>query len=233
MKPLAALLPLMAALALHAMERPELFLPPPNVPPRADVPCLACNGSGKAPAKDRGVQTATTGRTRFVAQCRACKGEGHLVRDLLPEERLQRQRTQRQRFDREQLAAGHEPVAGGYVARGMAEGLLPDEFAQLAKTCPRPCKTCVGLGIAPCRKCKGTGKITERTRDDDGEVAETEVTCPTCRGAASQPCRRCQGEGLLPICKKCGGMGTALGKSRDNEPVPVERCRSCKGEGRR
>lgn len=233
MSRLAALLPLLAAFALHAQGLPELILPPPNVPARADLPCLACGGSGKAPVEDRGVQTSTTGRTRFLAKCHACKGEGHLVRDLLPDERLQRQRAQRQRFDREQLAAGHEPIAGGYVARGMAEGLPPDDFARLAKTCPRPCKTCFGLGIDPCRRCKGSGKTTERVRDDKGETLETEKPCATCRGTGSQPCRRCQGEGLLPLCKKCDGMGIAPGKSRNNEPVPVERCRSCKGEGRR
>lgn len=233
MRRLATLLSLMAVLMLHAQERLAFFFPPPNVPARADSPCSVCGGSGKAPAEDRGVRTATTGRTRFMAKCPACKGEGHLVRELLPEERLQRQRTQRQRFDREQLASGHEPVAGGYVAHGIAEGLPPDDFARLAKTCPRPCKTCLGLGIAPCRRCKGTGKITERVRNDKGETIESEILCPACRGSASQPCRRCQGEGLLPLCKKCNGMGTTLGKRRDNGPAPVERCRACRGEGRR
>ena len=171
--------------------------------------------------------------TVFIVTCRTCKGAGHHVRRLSPAERIERQRTQRQQFDREQLAAGHVPLAGAYTERSATDELSPEAFAHLAQRCPKPCKTCLGLGIEPCRKCKGTGQITERERDEDGEIVETEVNCPTCHGTATQPCRRCDGSRLAPLCKKCGGTGVVMGKAKNDLPAQLERCRSCKGEGRK
>ncbi len=221
------------AFALRAEEVAQLCLPPADAQPVADAPCLVCHGAGKTTAEDRGVQSSTTGKTPFVVTCRVCRGTGHHVRRLAPAERLERQRAQRQRFDREQLAAGHVPLAGAYAERGAADALAPEAFARLAQRCPKPCKACLGLGIEPCRKCKGLGKVTERERGDDSEAVETEANCPTCHGTATQPCRRCDGARLAPLCKKCGGTGATMGKAKKDLPARLERCRSCKGEGRK
>ncbi len=233
MKCLALGMALVLAMALNAEDSAPLFLPPADVQPVADAPCLICHGAGKTTAEDRGVRSSTTGKTVFIVTCRTCKGAGHHVRRLSPAERIERQRAQRQQFDREQLAAGHVPLAGAYTERSATDELSPEAFAHLAQRCPKPCKTCLGLGIEPCRKCKGTGQITERERDEDGEIVETEVNCPTCHGTATQPCRRCDGSRLAPLCKKCGGTGVVMGKAKNDLPAQLERCRSCKGEGRK
>lgn len=233
MRRLAALLPLVIAVALRAAEPPRLFLPPQEAPSVADAPCRVCRGTGKTAAEDRGVRTSTTGTTAFIVCCRTCDGIGRQIRPLSPAERAACQRTRRQRFDREQLAAGHVPVAGAYAERGATDALSPEDFARLAQRCPRPCKVCLGLGTEPCRKCKGRGKVIGRIRETNGEDAETEVTCPICDGTATQPCRRCEGGRLAPLCKKCGGTGVTTAKAGRDVPAHSKRCPSCKGEGRR
>ncbi|MEG1788186.1 MAG: hypothetical protein RR268_03070 [Kiritimatiellia bacterium] len=224
---------------------PELYPPPPLCPLTAEAICLECKGSGKRAVADKGLRSATTGKVTFLVTCQFCHGAGHYVRNLLPNERLERQRQARQTYDRVQLAAGRIPLAAAYMDREAATALAPEAYARLAMRYPRTCIACWGLGSEPCRKCKGTGKIVERKRavvssrnessrnNVDEEPQEEVVVCPSCHGSAVQKCRKCAGDGLAPCCKKCKGTGVMMKKAKRDLPAHLERCSSCEGEGRK
>jgi len=233
-KPFATLALIAAPLALAA--EPELVAPPPMVGPSADAPCLVCRGSGKEQTEDRGIRSETASKkTVFTLTCRTCSGRGRFTRPLRPDERIERQRTTWQTFTREQLALGRIPVGAAYAERGSTDALAPEDYARLAQRYPKRCAACFGLGFEPCRKCKGSGEILERPRDASAKAKPEEIAvgCPECSSTGKVPCKKCAGEGLAPLCKRCNGTGVADVKAKKNLPAHTERCKTCRGEGRR
>ncbi len=218
---------------LFSNELPGLIFPPKPVPLFGETPCPTCHGSGRETVEDTGVQAQNIVRAKLVRTCRSCRARGRTVQRLTFAERLERQKTQRLRFDTEQLAAGNVPLAGGYIKPGTADLLSPEAFAKLAHQCPKPCKACWGLGMEMCRSCRGTGSTLERMRNKDGEQLIKKVPCQACSGTGTQSCRKCSGTGALPFCRKCSGTGITHARSRDGSPGASERCKNCRGEGRR
>ncbi len=220
--------------------------PPAPIRSPALAPCETCGGTGKRWTDNPGIRTNSSYRyadeekrlssaqsLRAQVTCNDCKGKGKLVRDLSAEERLQMQRAQRQKFDHACLQEGLIPVGAGYMTREAADALPPTDYATLAQTHPKTCSSCFGLKIESCRKCKGKGHIRERDTRSNRRDEMIEVPCPTCHSRGTQTCRKCDGEGYAKLCKKCQGTGTQMTRATKKKPATLERCRSCKGEGRR
>ncbi len=237
---LMLMLPVMAAAS-------SSFVPPPALPTSpALAPCKTCGGEGKMWIDNPGIKTNRSYRyadedkrlsgaasLRAQVTCKECKGRKKLVRELSMDELRQMQQTARQGFDKECLQKGLIPVAGGYMTRAEADALAPEAYAALAHSHPKACTACLGLKREMCRKCKGEGVLLHREKDAKGREEIIEETCKTCTRRGSVPCRKCEGEGLLKLCKKCQGTGTQMTRATKKKPATLERCRSCKGEGRR
>ncbi len=237
---LALLLPL----ALAAAD--EFVAPPDPIQSPTLAPCMTCGGTGKRWTDNPGIKTNTSYRyadedkrlsgaktLRAQVTCNDCKGKGRLVRPLTPQEQLRMQRAQRQTFDTQCLSQGLIPVGNGYMSREVADALSPEAYATLAHAHPKPCSTCLGLKTEPCRKCKGERFIKSRDHYNDGHEAIIEEPCPQCSARGTLPCRKCEGEGLLKLCKRCQGTGIQISRATKKTAAAPERCRSCKGEGRR
>ncbi len=234
MKLLTCLALLLCAVTIRAEDIEPAIYTTALIAPVDEAPCLDCRGVGKKTSTVRTIRTHTNLAKNFLVTCRTCEGRGHLRRALRFNERLERQQARLQDFLSQHLAACHVPIAGCYVAREVAETLKPLAYARMALSHPAPCKACYGLGLEACRKCKGEGSVIERERDPEtGKRVERTLPCPTCFGRSSQPCRRCDGEGLRPLCKRCDGTGVQMSKAKRDTPEQPERCRTCKGEGRR
>ncbi len=221
--------------AVLAEETPSVVPPPANVPLMGEVVCPQCHGSGRVAAEDTGLRmggaTSTSNIKRF---CPLCRARGRVNRKLPISERLERQKQQRATFDRAQLAAGLMPIGGGYAPRDFLAQLSPEAYADLARKTPRACKACAGLAQESCRSCRGTGEKTVSSKQADGKRAQQKEICAKCSGAGALTCRACNGSGVLPLCKKCQGTGVATAKAGKGQPAgTLERCRACKGEGRR
>ncbi len=238
------LLALLLPLALRAES--AFVAPPALVTSPTLAPCKTCGGEGKRWTDNPGIKTNTSYRyadenkrlssassLRAQVTCNDCKGKGKLHRELSAEERLRLQRTRRQQFDQACLQKGLVPVGGGYMPREAADALDPTAYAAQALAHPKPCTTCLGLTTEPCRKCKGEGVITSRDTYSNNRHDVVTETCASCYGRGTQPCRRCDGEGFAKLCKKCQGTGTQMSRATKKKPATLERCRSCKGEGRR
>ncbi len=89
-----------------------------------------------------------------------------------------------------------------------------------------PCAPCAGNGKLPCKRCRWTGRITEKkpcaacqgTGKRFGIMAckecggtgsvEVEADCPDCAGSGNVPCPDCQGTGKsVTPCAACSGTG--------------------------
>jgi hypothetical protein len=77
----------------------------------------------------------------------------------------------------------------------------------------RPCPACDGKGQATCRRCAGTGRVTERS------------LCPGCEGKGWVACGLCNGQGET-TCPRCGGSGRRWGRGGGGE------CARCQGTGK-
>ena len=79
----------------------------------------------------------------------------------------------------------------------------------------RPCAACDGAGQSVCRRCSGTGKVSDKS------------VCPDCGGKGKVKCRTCDGKGKI-TCPLCGGSGRisgAWGRFRRMD------CPRCQGTG--
>ena len=216
---------------------PEGFFPPPApAPTHGQGTRPGRQARGTAESANRAIDTGPDGTT-FVVPCPRCRGAKRCLRPLSAAERVSLQRQARNAYEREQRARRRVPVGAGFMDRAAAEALEPVARAALAARYPKPCRTCQGLGIENCRKCKGQGKIEkiERVEDEEGETQIKPYTlpCAECGGSGSQPCRRCEGSGLAKICSRCDGAGVTDVPAARDRPAYTTLCRSCKGDGRR
>lgn len=215
---------------------PTGFYPPPaNAPAQGEGLCPDCEGRGKREVASA-IDSGENG-TSLMRPCPRCGGRGRCVRPLTPDERQNLQRRSLNAYEREQRAARRVPVGAGFMDLAAERALDPAARASLAARFPKRCRTCLGLGKDSCRKCKGLGKITrrERVEEKDGSSRYEEVreVCASCGGTGAQPCHRCDGSGLAKVCSRCNGLGTVEVEAKRDTPAHTERCRSCKGDGRR
>jgi hypothetical protein len=80
----------------------------------------------------------------------------------------------------------------------------------------RPCQVCAGHGELKCRRCGGTGRLTEKS------------VCPDCNGKGFIKCPTCAGAGKI-VCPLCGGQGQFQGAWGGLRRV---RCPRCQGAGK-
>lgn len=200
------------------------------------VTCLTCNGSGKL------VRTYTPAE-----------------RLELQERRLTRTANEQLSEGNLPVGAAYLPAAEAnalspeaYAAIAREHPLLCDKCFGLGYAC---CKKCDGTGKKDAEKeRKRREREAEREkRRSKGRVIHTAtashphagedtfaaaqrgetLACETCLGKGRTPCTACDATGLLEICNKCKGIGVERKPARNKRPATVERCRSCKGNGRR
>ena len=204
--------------------------------------CLRCGGEGKVEQEVVGGEatrprgTAKTEmwkspRKPLLMVCPRCHGKGKSARVTTAGEKIEAWRSTRQDFECEQLAAGLVPIGAAYADRAELAALSPEDYALLAHTYPAYCKSCLGLKFTPCRRCKGTGH--GKPAKDPALAFALPPPCDVCKGTGEELCRTCQGSGLRPLCSRCSGTGVVDGRPKKGEAPFTERCRSCKGEGRR
>jgi len=75
----------------------------------------------------------------------------------------------------------------------------------------RPCSACAGHGELKCRRCGGTGRLSEKS------------TCPDCNGKGWIKCQTCGGTGKI-TCPLCGGRGQFQGAWGRLRRVQCPRC---------
>jgi hypothetical protein len=75
----------------------------------------------------------------------------------------------------------------------------------------RPCPDCDGAGQIACRRCGGTGKLTERS------------VCPDCGGKGRIKCATCNGQKTI-ACPLCGGRGRISGSWGRQRWTACPRC---------
>ena len=234
---LPTLLALLPALAVAAADLPAgFFPPPPDAPAKGEGRCRTCEGRGTVESAFSDTSIGEFGDT-VRPPCPTCKGRGRCIRPLTVAERERLQRQTLNTYEREQRAARRTPIGAGFMDLDAAKALTPEAHAALAARFPKRCKTCLGLGLDTCRKCKGRGKVErrERVEGEDGETRTktTDVPCAECGASGAVPCRRCDGSGLAKVCTRCDGLGTTEVEAKRDSPAHTELCRSCKGDGRR
>lgn len=204
--------------------------------------CLRCGGEGKVEqevvggesTRPRGMPKTEMWkgpRKPLLMVCPRCHGKGKSARATIAGEKIEAWRSTRQAFEREQLAAGLVPIGAAYADRAELAALSPEDYAHLAHTHPAYCKSCLGLKFTPCRRCKGTGQ--GKPAKEPASATALPPPCDVCKGTGEEFCRTCQGSGLRPFCSRCSGTGVVDGRPKKGEEPFTERCRSCKGEGRR
>lgn len=204
--------------------------------------CLRCNGAGTV---EQEVVSGESTRPRGMPQtkmwrgssvplkrtCPRCHGKGKSWRATTAKEKIEAWRSTRRDFERALLTAGFVPIGAAYADRAELAALSPEAYARLAHDYPAYCKSCLGLKFTPCRRCKGTGH--GKPAKDPALAFALPPPCDVCKGTGEEFCRTCQGSGLRPFCSRCSGTGVVDGRPKKGEEPFTERCRSCKGEGRR
>lgn len=232
----------LAACAFAETTVPSLISQPIVFPLSIQDVCLRCGGEGKVEqevvsgegTRPRGMPKTEMWkgpRKPLLMVCPRCHGKGKSARATIAGEKIEAWRSTRQAFEREQLAAGLVPIGAAYADRAELAALSPEDYAHLAHTYPAYCKSCLGLKFTPCRRCKGTGQ--GKPAKEPASATALPPSCEACKGTGEEFCRTCQGSGLRPLCSRCSGTGVVDGRPKKGEEPFTERCRSCKGEGRR
>ncbi len=236
---------------------------PPKLPPTEKMGvCSFCVGEKMVPYEKVSKFTEDLSRkSRITVKCPQCLGKGECVTKLSPQERLDAHAQTIARFESEQAKLGRVPVGGCFAEREAYEALPLMKQIELARNHPKACETCAGLAYQVCRKCKGEGKIIKRrprketnasahalgsTQEsrireyrrkeilrENLEPEEEVLPCKECTSEGTIPCRRCKGVGLKPVCRRCEGAGYTERRRVREGMESNERCRSCKGTGRK
>lgn len=200
------------------------------------VTCLTCNGAGKLVRAYTPAERLELQERRLTQTANEQLSEGNLP-----------------------VGAAYLPAAEAdalspeaYAAIAREHPLLCDKCFGLGYAC---CKKCDGTGKKDAAKeqKKREREAERERRKTKGRVAHAStgshphagddafasaqqgdsLFCEICLGKGRTPCPTCDGTGLLEICKKCNGTGVERKPARKKKPASVERCRRCKGNGRR
>lgn len=106
--------------------------------------------------------------------------------------------------------------ARGFSARSKVGALTVKREDVTSLRILRPCDACEGKGETMCRRCRGTGRLREKS------------VCPDCGGKGTSKCGTCDGTGRItcPLCVGKGKFSGAWGRLRR------ARCPRCNGVGK-
>lgn len=218
--------------------------------------CGACNGGGQAQARMLGLDGRVEYRDVSGRACGECKGSGFVRAASTVGERKYSIGRAMNRYTTIQQGKKFVPIGGAWVPGDIERELSVRQTVQLKRSCPTPCRQCMGVGREDCDECKARGMVKCTNKEcqngmvrvvKEGSLVKATVSrtekCKVCRGRALVGCEECVGKGSIlctkcsgtgerQLCPKCGGQGLAAcrrcGGSGNYKGLP---CPTCGGQG--